>query len=99
MLRNQQLKIHNPINSLDIYFVEIIDNFSNNPLVDHLYFEALPAACFVHICKVGMILGGWYTKKLFNSEHNNSSKQKNIASLGANRVDTTYALHLQVQRV
>ena len=45
MLRNQKLKIDNTINSLDIYFVEIIDNFSNNPLVDHLYFEALPAAC------------------------------------------------------
>ena len=58
MLRNQQLKIDNHINSLDIYFVEIIDNFSNNPLVDHLYFEALSAACFVHICEVGMILGG-----------------------------------------
>ena len=80
-----------------MYFIEIINNFSNNLL--SITFEALQVVCFVHICKVGMILGGWYTKKLFNSEHNNSSKQKNIASLGANRVDTTYALHLQVQRV
>ena len=80
-----------------MYFIEIIDNFSNNLL--SITFEALQVACFVHISEVGMILGGWYTKKLFNSEHNNSSKQKNIASLGANRVDTTYALHLQVQRV
>ena len=81
-----------------MYFVEIIDNFSNNPLVDHLDFEALQVACFVHICEVGMILGGWYTEKLFNSKHNNASQKKNIAPLGANRVDTTYALHLQVQR-